>query len=233
MTFIAAVQPTVLPVVTQLDLMNSLLLAVGVIVAVLAVIVALAVGGIIVGAKWYVEKLAKAVAEREHSAPIARVLNSIAFLEWARIRSVGPSENNILYLAHDALEVLEQVDNPSADVLDLLATIKSNLAYYYVDFKRKEYWERALKYSSDALNHFKQVQGEEKQRRALQWLDTYAYVHAKLLTCDQINGIRLRQTIKTWMECYEPIRDQLAEHLALINERCPEQMTPGTAGKAR
>ncbi len=225
--------PTIPPEVKQLveevsrrlDLANFLLIAVGVIAAFLGLFLAVAALAGAAAARSYVEKRAEAVAERVHSAPIARVLNSVALLEWQRIKGYGTSRDDVLFLAKRALELLESADQPDPD---LLADIKNNLAYYYVDFERKEDAELALRYSQEVLDRFPKVQGEENRRRALQWLDTFAFVHSRLLTCDEIKSTKLRQTIQKWMELHEPIREQLAEHLTVIDKRCPE-VTPDTA----
>lgn len=230
-----AAAPTISPrieqlvreVTSKLDQANFLLAVVGIIAALVGILLAAAAVAGVAAAKSYVEKWAEAVAERQHSVPIARVLDSVAFLEWAQIKGVGPRQSDVFFLAHNALELLQLVDNPDPETLDLLTNIKSNLAYYYVDFDKRDRWETALDYSEEAVARFASLQGEEKRRRGLEWLETYAFVHSRLLTCDKIRSSGLRQTLEQWMNWYEPIRERLERHLAFINERCPEQQTLG------
>lgn len=233
-----AATPTIPPEVRQLveetsrklDLTNLLLTAVGIIAALVGILLAVAAVAGVAAAKAYVEKWAEVVAERVHSAPIARVLNSLALLEWQRIRNFGTTKDDVVFLAKRALEVLESADQPDAD---LLAAVKNNLAYYYVDFNLKEQAEVALRYVKENLDRFPKVRGEEDRRRALEWLETYAFVNSRLLTCDEIKSSKLKETIQHWMERHEPIKALLQEHLAFIDKKCPGLTAQGTSDKAK
>lgn len=202
----------------SLGLSNWLLTAVGAVAAVVGLLLAiLAIVGV-AAAKTYIDHRAEIVAERVHSNPIARALNSVALIEWERVKGTGPSKERVISLAESALGELKKAESPD---LDLLAAIKANLAYYYVDFDRKDKWHEAVKYSQEALDRFPLVEGAEKRRRAVQWLETFAFVHSRVLSCDDIRTTRLRETIRQWMEWHELIRDDLLGHLAEIEKRCP------------
>lgn len=202
----------------NLNISNWLLTAVGTVAAVVGLLLAiLAIVGV-AAAKTYIDSRAEIVAERVHSNPIARALNSVAVMEWERVKGTGPSKDRVISLGESALDELGKAESPD---LDLLAAIKANLAYYYADFDRKDRWHDALKYSQEALDRFPMVQGAEKRRRAIQWLETFAFVHSRILSCDEIRATKLRETIQQWMEWHEPIRNELLEHLAEINKRCP------------
>jgi len=230
--FFMAATPTISPEVKQLleevnrnlNISNFLLTAVGAVATAAGLLLAvLAIVGL-AAAKAYIDKRAETVAERVHSNPIARALNSVALLEWERVKGIKPAKERVISLGESALDELNKAETPD---LDLLATVKANLSYYYVDFDRKEKWPEALRYTQEVLDRFPMVQGDEKRRRALEWLETFAFVRSKILTCDEIRTTKLRETIQQWMEWYEPIQGELSGHITEINKRCPASNKTG------
>lgn len=209
-------------------LLTALTIGVGVLVGVATLLaVAVAVAGFfgwssLVGS---VEKTVKATSEEVarglYSKAIARLYNSASVLEWAREANAPIGGAGVIELAERALEFVPPDD------LDAVMLVKNSLAYYYVYFEMKEKWDTALRYSAEAREQSSRTRVEP--RKAVEWLDTYAYVRANTLSCAEIEQTQLAQLIEQWMERYESIKEPLQESLNTIRRRCQEAQAERTS----